>query len=306
MDLDNDGIKDLFFGNSNGGLMHYKGKGNLVFDEVGKLQSNGSDFHVSYFAFPEVVDWNEDGLWDLLVHGKHNWDNATNLILFINEGTKEQYVFGKEKQSKDEGGTGFPYIEPRVVPTVTDLDYDGKKDIILGAANGELHFYSNVGTNNAPEYDFNNKVVIQNDGGSYWTENLPEVKPDFADINGDGLLDVVTGGNGGKGGATEPGIYISYGYGSVENKEKKIVAVKHGISNNFKINYSNGKCLISNESTKMSTFSIFDLSGATVIGEQKLAAKRSVSISRLTVGKFYIAKIFSQGNTISKKLILIR
>lgn len=312
MDLDNDGIKDLFFGQPNGRLTHYKGKGHLIFDPVGTegdLQVNSKDFTMYYYAFPEIVDWNDDGLWDLIAHGKHNWDDAPNLLVFINEGTAGQYVFSKELQYQNEGGIGFPYIEPRVVPTVADLDYDGKKDIILGAANGEIHFYSNQGTNSAPLFDFDSKVVLTNDSGKYWTTVLPEVKPDIADLNGDGRLDIITGGCGngkGEGGGSELDVYISYGYGDVGNN--KIIKNSASLHNEklFEIKVMNGKCHIANESDNDVSVSLYNLRGLEIVKKQKLSSKKSVVFTNLTIGNFYIAKIMNSEFVVSKKVLITK
>ena len=54
-------------------------------------------------ASPEVVDWNEDGLLDLLV-ASGTGDEA--VWLYLNKGTKEQYKFESYEELKAGGKVG--------------------------------------------------------------------------------------------------------------------------------------------------------------------------------------------------------
>ncbi|MBK3804342.1 hemagglutinin/hemolysin-related protein, partial [Azospirillum brasilense] len=77
-------------------------------------------------------------------------------------------------------------------PTFGDLDGDGDLDLLLGSGNGNTVVYRNVGTNAAPSFTMvgTNAFGFGQVGGGY-------AKSTFWDMDGDGDLDVLFGGNDG-------------------------------------------------------------------------------------------------------------
>ena len=81
-----------------------------------------------------------------------------------------------------------------------DVDQDGIKDLLIAPNQfnsseniNNLHFYKNQGANDAPDFNFVQKDFLNEamlDFGSF-------CQPTFADINQDGLIDIVMGGEGG-------------------------------------------------------------------------------------------------------------
>lgn len=60
-----------------------------ILEEGIKIQDGGSDLQVQYCSVPCVVDWNNDGMRDLLVgQFSYGW-----IWLFINQGTDLNPVF---------------------------------------------------------------------------------------------------------------------------------------------------------------------------------------------------------------------
>ncbi len=72
-------------------------------------------------------------------------------------------------------------------PTFVDLDGDGDLDIMTGEDVGDFYYFSNTGTNEAPAY----AAAVQNAFGLTKTTNNSIHA--FADLDGDGDLDMVSG-----------------------------------------------------------------------------------------------------------------
>ena len=75
--------------------------------------------------------------------------------------------------------------------TVVDLNDDGRKDLVLGNTEGQLVFYPNVGTDAAPLFD--GSQLLEADGETIDLSGIPRSRPSVADVNGDGVPDLLVG-----------------------------------------------------------------------------------------------------------------
>ncbi len=140
-----------------------------------------------------VADWNGDGLLDLIVG-----DIQGHVSVYLNEGTKKQYAFGKPIQLK---ANGKPIQVPHgdAGPCVADWDGDGLLDLIVGCGDGSVIFYRNSGTPKEPKLD-EGQVLIPAGHIEYDGEKIPKTptrgvraKVCVVDYNGDGLPDLLVG-----------------------------------------------------------------------------------------------------------------
>ena len=75
-------------------------------------------------------------------------------------------------------------------PTFADIDGDGDLDLVVGESFGQLRYYENTGTASDPTY------TVRTGTANTWhgIDVGDSAAPTFADIDGDGDLDLVVGG----------------------------------------------------------------------------------------------------------------
>jgi hypothetical protein len=187
VDWNKDGSKDLIVGQADGTIkifLNINGPNDLPAFDGGAKITVGSpivvDLDVGNRATPVPIDWNDDGLLDLVVGGL---DGA--IHLYFNCGCISGVpAFYHSPQVGDyalENGQNLLVPGLRSSPTIMDFDKDGKKDIITGSTDGLLLFYKNVGSDADPNFSgfslvTSAGVAIQLAGGlrtrpfaCYWT-----------------------------------------------------------------------------------------------------------------------------------------
>ncbi len=145
-------------------------------------------------SYPSFFDYNLDGLMDLVVgnYGYHNTGNdpTSSLALFENIGTNSNPSFNlidRNWQNISSINLNINLVKPalNLYPCFGDLDGDNDKDMIIGDANGKLHFFENDG-NIPANFSLSSPNFFQIDIGSFAT-------PFIYDINKDGLNDLIVG-----------------------------------------------------------------------------------------------------------------
>ena len=139
---------------------------------------------------PAFIDYNADGLLDIVVGtgGNWLWTNRGSLALFENTGSEIEPAF----TLLDEDWLGFASLNQtysNFTPTFGDLDNDGDFDLLAGTNSGELIFVENEGGAGDPvQFDEDNIVIG-------WKNILVGRKtvPQMGDLNRDGLMDLLIG-----------------------------------------------------------------------------------------------------------------
>lgn len=198
---DADGHKDLLVGQADGTVRIYQNTGteeSPAFDGgmTVKVGYYGSNLDVGYRATPTFVDWDSDGRMDLVIGGL---DGKIHVYLNCGCGGAvppsfvTSQVSGKTVQ---EDNHDLVVLSERSSPVILDLDGDGKKDILTGNTNGQLLFYSNVGTDAAPS--FSGYSLVESNGVPIDLPGWPRSRPFVCYWTDDPYLDVLIGAADGK------------------------------------------------------------------------------------------------------------
>ncbi len=190
---DADDLKDLLVGLSNGTVKIFLNIGTETeptFDggqdvlvEAGGMGVFGLD--VGNRATPSLVDWNGDGLLDLVSGAYDGW-----IHIFLNDGCQDlmpcflsSTATGQLVQEDD---AVLTVPGSRSSPVVVDLDGDGLMDLLIGNTYGQVLFYPNIGTETAPA--FSGYTAVTSEGQPIDLVGSARSRPDVCTWTGDGYF----------------------------------------------------------------------------------------------------------------------
>ena len=158
------------------------------------LRAGGDDLRVHAFSVPSLADWNSDGLFDLIV-GQKTIDGNGKIGVYLNEGTGEAPVYGDAEFAQQAGADLV--VGSRgclgVFPRVFDWTRDGRKDLILGLADGRVQVFPNVGTDTDPQFGDPTDVTVGT-GEKTAIDVGERATFDIVDWNNDEQYDLIAGG----------------------------------------------------------------------------------------------------------------
>jgi hypothetical protein len=128
-----------------------------------------------------LVDIDDDTDFDLIVGDKNGV-----LTFYRNTGDSNNPLFVLDTENSPLTSVSTLNLTYSF-PAFTDIDGDGDFDFFLGENKGIVTFYENIGSKSAPEF-------VLNDEANPFKERINyTVKPNFLDINSDGLIDALFG-----------------------------------------------------------------------------------------------------------------
>lgn len=208
MDFNADGLLDLIVGERNGYVNYFRRKPDDTLTTEPDIKANGTPIDVGENSAPFVVDWDEDGLLDLLIG-----NDTGNLRLYLNSGTPTAHAFTTYSLIEVNGS---PVDYSRTVPHVIDFNLDGKKDVIFGEDYGAVYYLENTGTNAAPLFLTASK--LKSDGTPIqWPSGQTDTTVYLTDWNEDGRLDLLLGNY-------VKNVYLYPGLAPIEASENQIPA----------------------------------------------------------------------------------
>jgi hypothetical protein len=185
-DLDNDGDTDLLIGEQDGRLFFFEnvaGAGNPA--QFAPIQFNWMGIDVGQNSHPAIADLNRDGKPDLVV-GERNG----NFNYFENTGTAEAPFFTTDPTNPLFGNvsTELPgdFSAGNSAPVL--LDYEDTFLMVAGTQVGPLQVYTDIENNLSGTFTLVNPNLGDTKEGKRSTAA-------FADLDGDGYLEMVVGNN---------------------------------------------------------------------------------------------------------------
>ncbi len=154
----------------------------MIVDQLSKSRKgiNGrAGLSVNGAAAPFLVDFDNDGDLDLLVG-----DGSGQITLFAN-----MQMAGRNRLYFDQGvSLGLPVL-PGAVPFVADWNNDGRKDLIVGLADGSVKLFINNGLEEAPAFGVGADITVSGSSLSVGSNAAAAV----VDYDGDGAKDLLVG-----------------------------------------------------------------------------------------------------------------
>lgn len=166
-DINNDGLPELLVGCKDGSVTIFSASGWNKRKVLHLLPSGMKNSQV------RVYDLNQDGKLDLIVRGE-----SGPFFAYLGPKFQKQIPFIEHLNLDEVAGFAFG-----------DVDNDKRADLLLGFEDGSLSFYHNYGSNYSPKYLVYETQPIHTFRMDVGYSN----RPAFADLNGDGLLDLVVG-----------------------------------------------------------------------------------------------------------------
>ncbi len=202
-DWDNDGLPDLIIGNGIGDILLFRNEGTKTHPKFGAgeylVDSEGRILNVGSMACPLVIDWNGDGVKDLIV----GEEATAGVVWYQNTGTNtdRKLVYrghikadGKDLIVPAQPCPESPHYKKDYAPAVEAVDWngDGRLDLLLGGyITGYIWYYENTGNgpDGTPTLTF--RGPLEADGKPI--DTVWGAHPCAVDVNGDGKLDILTG-----------------------------------------------------------------------------------------------------------------
>ncbi len=175
-DLDNDNDYDLILGGTDVGLIFLENTGSVTNPQFAVTNFVTHDITALEAEVGAVADMDGDGDFDLVTGG------YTGLTYFENTGSAANPVFERDTLLFSDINTGnYP------VPTVADINDDGRNDLLIGLSeSGSIKYYLNIGTAAVPVFSETNVIAPGIDVGLY-------AYPYLSDPDGDDDWDLIIG-----------------------------------------------------------------------------------------------------------------
>lgn len=202
-DVDNDGKRDLItspnalsLARNVNSMWYYMNVGTdaaPLFHLIQEDVFQGRMIDLGEGAYPVSFDHDGDGVMDIVVsnYGYYDPSGTYNgkVAYFHNTGTLTAPAF--QLEDDDYMNLSTSGIGTSMYPAFADMDGDGDMDMYVGDLQGKIHYFKNTSTGPVAQFVLEQPNIPDNtnatiDVGQFAT-------PQFTDVDGDGLLDMIIG-----------------------------------------------------------------------------------------------------------------
>ncbi len=170
----------------------------LTFSPDQWVDANGPAIEVPGYSVPSLIDWNGDGLPDLMVGQGGGGDPEGKIRIYLNTGTLSQplyqdfFFFPHSNQDITFPAAGCLGCFPRMAT----FDFDDLPDLLVGLSDGSVRFFKNRGTQENPNFSGYQQLKAIIPACDCVTEFGLSARCtlDVVDYNDDGFTDLVIGG----------------------------------------------------------------------------------------------------------------
>ena len=294
-DLNGDGKPDMVAGNYFGSLYFYKNIGtSTTWAFTNPIKNYGGVRVEGERSTPQIIDLDKDGLLDLVIGEKagnfnyfRNTGNTTNPVFALADDTLGTVMINEVTGHEIDGAPIYYWLGD-ASGKISDLDNDGKYDLISGGDEGKVRCFM-FDTYSQLKYKEDTSILFDSAYLRYTTRDFgAQTRPAVGDLDGDGVKDLIIGNN--RGG-------INFLKGSVIINS--IITLRKQAEPLVYPNPNNGQVLnINKKSNERFTFSLYDLSGRLVQQETSAAGTEThqMKLSAITDG-IYILQSSGATNT---------
>jgi hypothetical protein len=184
-DVDGDGDSDAFVSSVYAWIKYFKNTGTpqqAVFEEQSDANNPLDHYEEGFEGKLDFVDIDNDGDLDVFIG-----DDYGSIRFYRNDGSSTNPLFVEQT------GANNPLVQVYAgdfaKPAFADLDLDGDFDLVLGVEDGNFYYFENKGTAEIASF-----IELTGDQNPFISFNAgTESKPAFADLDGDGDLDLIAG-----------------------------------------------------------------------------------------------------------------